>query len=295
MVDRRVGIPWQSRNIDAFHSILEGQAQYSTKSGSTNDKRAFFFDIRSWNSGLEGGLYSAIGQCIFVFADCFGRGLKTSKCKSPASKCRLCCLTLTERALPVWQWQFEATSYSGAGDAAIKSFLLDVAVDLSRRPFSTIQVKRMQNELLTLWKLHQVAWELLKLFETEVGRCWKLLRFRKLGINIDNIEAEELWEILDADHSGEIDEDFWITGTHCLRRLRVTLSESEFKRKMGKLENALIIGFRFFDSPCWTRYFPFPFGEVSALVHPLCRKNLPKAGLQSWPDTSRYPMPCVSK
>lgn len=34
-----------------------------------------------------------------------------------------------------WQWQFEATSYSGAGDAGIKSFLLDVAVDLSRRPF----------------------------------------------------------------------------------------------------------------------------------------------------------------
>jgi hypothetical protein len=75
-----------------------------------------------------------------------------------------------------------------------------------------------------------------------------LLRFRKLGINIDNIEAEELWEILDADHSGEIDEDFWITRTHCLRRLRVTLSESEFKRKMRKLENALIIGLRFFDT-----------------------------------------------
>ena len=43
----------------------------------------------------------------------------------------------------------------------------------------------------------------------EIGRYWKLLRFRKLGINIDNIEAEELWEILDADHSGEIDEDSW--------------------------------------------------------------------------------------
>ena len=48
----------------------------------------------------------------------------------------------------------------------------------------------------------------------ESDGSWKLLRFRKLGINIDNIEAEELWEILDADHSGEIDEDFWITETH---------------------------------------------------------------------------------
>ena len=45
----------------------------------------------------KGVVYSAIGQCIFVFADWFGRGLKTSKCKSPASKCRLCCLTLTQR------------------------------------------------------------------------------------------------------------------------------------------------------------------------------------------------------
>lgn len=33
------------------------------------------------------------------------------------------------------------------------------------------------------------------------------VRFRKLGINLDNMEAEELWEILDADQSGEIDED----------------------------------------------------------------------------------------
>ena len=32
-------------------------------------------------------------------------------------------------------------------------------------------------------------------------------RFRKLGINVDNIEADELWEILDADRSGEIDEE----------------------------------------------------------------------------------------
>ena len=146
MVDRQVGIPWQSRNIDAFHSILEGQAQYSTKSGSTNDKRAFFSTFGVETVDWKGVVYCAIGQCIFVFADWFGRGLKTSKCKSPASKCRLCCLTLTQRegirldntalpALPVWQWQFEATSYSGAGDAGIKSFRLDVAVDLSRRPF----------------------------------------------------------------------------------------------------------------------------------------------------------------
>lgn len=46
-----------------------------------------------------------------------------------------------------------------------------------------------------------------ELAATLTCRLRALLRFRKLGINIDNIEAEELWEILDADHSGEIDED----------------------------------------------------------------------------------------
>ena len=33
------------------------------------------------------------------------------------------------------------------------------------------------------------------------------LRFRKLGINLDGVNAEELWSILDADDSGAIDED----------------------------------------------------------------------------------------
>eukprot|EP00435_Cladocopium_sp_Y103_P022681 s1770_g5.t1 len=67
-------------------------------------------------------------------------------------------------------------------------------------------------------------------FKVQVSNIKVQTLFRKLGINIDNIEAEELWEILDADHSGEIDEDFW-TETHCLRdTLRVILlpSESEF-------------------------------------------------------------------
>eukprot|EP00913_Durusdinium_trenchii_P022593 g21217.t1 len=44
-------------------------------------------------------------------------------------------------------------------------------------------------------------------FKTHVSSIKVQTLFRKLGINVDNIEADELWEILDADRSGEIDEE----------------------------------------------------------------------------------------
>lgn len=49
-------------------------------------------------------------------------------------------------------------------------------------------------------------------FKVQVSSIKVQTLFRKLGINIDNIEAEELWEILDADHSGEIDEEEFAKG-----------------------------------------------------------------------------------
>lgn len=49
-------------------------------------------------------------------------------------------------------------------------------------------------------------------FKVQVSNIKVQTLFRKLGINIDNIEAEELWEILDADHSGEIDEEEFAKG-----------------------------------------------------------------------------------
>lgn len=49
-------------------------------------------------------------------------------------------------------------------------------------------------------------------FKVQVSSIKVQTLFRKLCINIDNIEAEELWEILDADHSGEIDEEEFAKG-----------------------------------------------------------------------------------
>jgi len=49
-------------------------------------------------------------------------------------------------------------------------------------------------------------------FKVQVSNIKVQTLFRKLGINIDNMEAEELWEILDADQSGEIDEEEFAKG-----------------------------------------------------------------------------------
>lgn len=49
-------------------------------------------------------------------------------------------------------------------------------------------------------------------FKTHVSSIKVQTLFRKLGINVDNIEADELWEILDADRSGEIDEEEFAKG-----------------------------------------------------------------------------------